>query len=319
MKKADDEFGKRILAPLQPTPPLDPNIAAEEKNKYLLQVESIRQGIIPGSDTQEIRQAEAVFSSHRRKQRYTLLRSLAAVLVALIILVGSSLTVYAAQDSLPGESLYTLKAISEDIRLSVTHSPQARLDITLDYTNRRVDEISHLLAVGKSLSAQASERYQGELEGALLLASQMEDTRMLNALEKIKSHAENQGMTIEKLINQLPEQADPAIVRLQARLSEQVKLSMIGEDDPQTFRLAIHERQNLNSHKHKSTPASNDSISTPSSDSTPPSPTNEGGKQNNGNRHSTQSPDDEESSPDEGNPNSGNGNHNPDPSRTQKP
>lgn len=317
MKKTEDEFGKRILAPLQPTPSLDPKIVAEERNKYLLQVESIRQGFIPGSDMDDARVAEDVFSVHRRKQHYTLLRGLAAVLCALIILVGSSLTVYAAQDSLPGESLYTLKAISEDIRLSVTHSQQARLDITLDYTNRRVDEISQLLAAGKSMPMQASERFQGELEGALLLASQMEDTRMVNALEKIKSHAENQGMTIEQLINQLPEQADPAILRLQARLYEQVELSMIGEHDPRTFRLAMRERQNGNSQKHKSTPASHDRSSTPSSASTTPFTTDEG--ENHNNRHPTQSPEHEESSPGEGNPNPGNGNHNPDPSRTPKP
>jgi hypothetical protein len=319
MKKSEDEFGKRILAPLQPTPSLDPKIVAEEKNKYLLQAESIRQRFIPGSDTEEVRVADEVFSVQRRKQHHVLLRGLAAVLFALIILVGSSLTVYAAQDSLPGESLYMLKAISEDVRLSVTHSPQARLDITLDYTNRRVDEISQLLAAGKSLPAQASERFQGELEGALLLASQMEDTHIVNALEKIKSHAENQGMTIEQLLNQLPEQADPAILRLQARLYEQVEMSMIGEYDPQTFRLAMHERQNLNSHKHKSTPASNDRETTPSSDSTTPFPTDEEENHHKSNGHPTQAPENEDSSPGEGNPSTGNGNHNPDPSRTQKP
>jgi hypothetical protein len=234
-------------------------------------------------------------------------------------LVGSSLTVSAAQDSFPGDTLYPLKEISEDIRLSLTRSPQARLDVTLDYTNRRVDEITHVLATGKPLTAQASDRFQVELESALQLAAQMEDTQMQNALGKIKNHAENQAMTIEELISNLPEQAEPAIVHLQERLREQVKLSTDGKNDPQTFRLEIRERQNRPSGSHKPTATDNDTTSTPVRDSTAPLPTEAEKDHEDGVGQPTQVPDHGSPDPGQGNSSPGNGNHGPNPSHTPKP
>src|SRR4030043_2244469 len=192
MTKADDEYGKRVLAPLQPAPPLDPQISAGEKTRFLLKAENFRQVFVPGVDSLDKQQEHGMSMESFRKLPMSLLKALVAALIALFVLVGSSLTVYAAQDSLPGETLYPLKTISEDIQLSLTHSPKARLDMTLDYTNRRVEKITTLLEKGRLLPAQASERFQGELESALQLAAQMEDIEMLNALWEIKSHAENQ-------------------------------------------------------------------------------------------------------------------------------
>jgi hypothetical protein len=319
MTKADDEYGKRVLAPLQPAPPLDPQISAGEKTRFLLKAENFRQVFVPGVDSLDKQQEHGMSMESFRKRPMSLLKALVAALIALFVLVGSSLTVYAAQDSLPGETLYPLKTISEDIQLSLTHSPKARLDMTLDYTNRRVDEITSLLATGRLLPAQASERFQGELESALQLAAQMEDTQMLNALWEIKSHAENQGMTIEELINQLPEQAEPAIVRLQQRLHEQVKLSSIGENDPQSFRLEIRERQRRHSGTHKPTPADNNTISTPSGDSTTPLTTEAEEDHDNGSGQPTQAPGHDGKNPEQDKSTPGNGNRGPDPSHTPKP
>ena len=153
MTSAEDEFGKRILSPLQASVVLDPQVAAEEKASYLLLAENLLQGINLGSSNEDLQQEQATLAAHRRTHSLPLLRGLAAVLLAIIILFGSSLTVYAAQDSLPGESLYPLKVISEDIRLSLTPSTKDKLDITLDHTNRRVDEITSLLAIGEDRPA----------------------------------------------------------------------------------------------------------------------------------------------------------------------
>jgi hypothetical protein len=319
MTQADDEYGKRVLAPLQNTPPLDNQVAAEEKARYLLRAENLRHGPIPAISQEEKQKEPGPVTGYHNYRLSPLLRSLVAVLIALIFLVASSLTVYAAQDSLPGEALYPFKEISEDIRLSLTHSPQARLDLTLEYTYRRMDEIKKLMETGKTLPSQASERFQGELESALQLVTQLEDSQMQKALWEIKKHAENQGMTIEELINQLPKQAEPAIIRLQERLREQIELSTIGEDDPQTFRQEIRERQRLNSRKHKTTPDDHDASSKPTDSYTPPPPAGDEVEQDKGREQSTQLPDSDGTDPGQGNPDPGNGNHEPDPSKPPKP
>jgi hypothetical protein len=319
MTRADDEFGKQVFATLEATPPLDPRTAASEKAKFLIQGEELRKGYIPGTGNVDDQRDYGISMGLFRKRNMSLLKGLVAALIVLIFLIGSSLTVYAAQDKLPGDSLYPLKLISEDIRLSLTHSPQAKLDITLNFTNRRVDEITHLLETGNPVPAQASDRFQGELESALQIASKMEDKQMQNALSDIKGHAENQGKTIQELISQLPDQAEPAIMHLQERLREQVTLSTIGENDPQTYRVEIRERQRRRSEKHNPTPTNNGTASTPAGNSNPPLPTNAGDDHDSGNGHPTQSPGHENGGPGQGNPNPGNGNHGPDPSHTPKP
>jgi hypothetical protein len=246
MTRTDDEFndyGKRTLAPLHPAPSIDPQMAAEAKKQFLIQAENLQQDLISphkGLNKEQMPRKANLFHVLQHKP---LMKALVVVLLTvLVILSGSSITVYAAQSSFPGEPLYTIKSWSEDARLYMTFSTKAKLYLTLDYTNRRVDEISGLSAGGIALNDQTSDRFQRELDNALQLAAQLDDTQIQNALGLIKSHAENQGMTMEELINTLPPQAEPAMLQLQARLTEQVKLSKFGEADPQAFRAQIRER-----------------------------------------------------------------------------
>ena len=56
MTHADDKFVKRILTPLQPTPPLDPQILEQEKAKFLLQGENYRLDVAVQSSRVNARQ-----------------------------------------------------------------------------------------------------------------------------------------------------------------------------------------------------------------------------------------------------------------------
>lgn len=238
-----DEFGKQALAPLRTVPPIEPQTSAEIKKHYLVQSENLRLDLLSQSNkvgTIKIRQKPTATPAYAHTH---LIKTFAAVLLALLVfLVGSSITVYAAQSSLPGEPLYTVKSWSEDVRLSVTFSTRSKLNLTLDYTNRRVNEIASMVAGGEGISSQATDRYQDELNTALQLVTQLDDSQMNSALELIKKHAVNQGMTIDELISTLPPQAEPAIIRLQQRLEEQVQWSQFGEKDPQAFRVEIRGR-----------------------------------------------------------------------------
>jgi len=240
---------------------------------------------------------------------------LAGVLLALIFLVIGSATVYAAQNSLPGEPLYPIKTLAEDIHLSFVTSPQARLELTLNYTTRRMDEITALISVGKTLPEKASERFRGELETALQLAAEMNDIQMQKALGKIKVAAESQGITIEELIEKIPDNAETAITRLQERLQEQVQLTEFGERDPQAFRTQIHGRR-----LHQNNPGFNKT--TPDVDTTTTPEPGTGSQEtdekmdDNGNGQPQGGPS-KDSEPGQGNDNPGNENHGP--SKTATP
>jgi hypothetical protein len=129
------------------------------------------------------------------------------------------------------------------VSLALAISPQRRLNLVLKFTNRRVDEISQLLAHGKGIDNRTSDRFKQELDDALELAAQLNDMQIQSALVEIKHNAESQGMTMQQLITSLPPQADPAIQHLQDRLNEQIQISGIGEKNPSEFREQVRERQ----------------------------------------------------------------------------
>jgi hypothetical protein len=319
MNRADkelDEYGKRTLAPLRPSPPLDPLTASEAKAKYLLKAENFRQTIRFQPENADTLQMNGKLNIFGTLQHKSMMKALAAFLLAfMVILAGSSFTVFASQSSLPGQALYTVKSWSEDVRLSMTSSPDARLNLTLDFTNQRLEEISSLLEHGNTINEQTADRFQRELEDALLLAVQLDDTQMQLALEKIKSHAENQGLTIQELINKLPPQADAAILRLQ-ELNEQVQLSNV-ETDPKEFRVKVNERsQRQQNPKHS--PDTGKSKSTPDETATTPMPLQNGDR--NGNEiQTTDVPGHGGQGKDQDQTPSGNGNHELNPTHTPKP
>lgn len=322
MTEADerlDEFGKHALSPLRAAPPLDPQEAARLKQAYLVQANTLRQSVSEPSTYNRVNER----SKQRRIfwfiQQRPLFRFIAAGLIALVILfVGSTFTVSAAQASLPGQALYPLKSWSENVRLALVLSPQLRLNLVLKYTNRRMDEISQLISSGQTFDEQTSDRFQQELDDALQLAAQLNDTQIQSALIQIRNHAESQGMTVQQLIGSLPPQAEPAILRLQDRLNEQVQLSSIGEKDPKEFRFQVHERQlQRKQDKHP------DKTYTPGTTlpgiSATPMPGEDGDNNGNGKKESTQVPGHGEPGNDQDPSQPGNGNHGQNPTHTPKP
>ena len=314
-----DEFGKRTLAPLQQAPPLDQAAALEAKAKYLLEGESLRKEnhLQTGEEaTWQVIKKHDIFWMLRQK---TVMKSLVAILLVFaFILVGSSVTVYASQNSLPGQPLFAIKSWSEDVRLAMTSSPNAKLSLILNYTNTRVDELSNLVAGGKAINDHTADRYQKELADALQLATLLGDNQMQVALGEIKSHAEKQGITIKELISKLPPQAEPAVIKLQERLNEQVQLSDVGESDPKEFRIQLRERlQNLQRTKH--VPDDDQPQSTPIKISITPIPEHDG--DNNGNEMAQPSKVPEHGDPGKGEGQStpGAGNHGQNPTHTPKP
>ncbi len=301
-----DEFGKRMLAPLRSAPPLDSQAITDVKAKYLLEGENLRQLISSQPVGEEPKQRKnTIFGTLQHKP---VMKALVAVLLAfVVILVGSSFTVFASQSSLPGEALYQVKSWSEDVRLSLISSPDARLGLTLYFINRRMDEISSLMAGGYNVDEQTTDRFRRELEDALQLAAQLDDTQMQHALGEIKSQAEKQRMTMAELINKLPPQAEPAVLKLQERLNEQVMLSSVGEKDPKEFRVQVHERREKQQ-KHSTEPGQ--SQSTPDETVTTPLPSEDANNHGNKLNRPTEEP---------GQGGSGNGNHGLNPTHTPKP
>ncbi len=272
-----DNYARHTLEPLKTAPDPQVNLLASQRAAFLARAEQMRQGLINSTETLQPSPAPKGLSM---PAAMPWLKIAWVVLIVLVLLAASSVTVLAAQSSLPGEPLYPVKSWSEDLRLAVTASSQARLDLTLSLTERRLGEVSSLVSAGKPIPANTSQRFQDEMDSALQLAAEMDDEGMLTALGAISEQAKSQGLTLQELISRLPPQAEPALVHLQQRLQEQVDLSAMGEKDPAEFRTQVHDRRQTNRGHGQDNPT--DESRNPGGKSGTPNSNNEGGGNHSG-------------------------------------
>jgi hypothetical protein len=77
--------------------------------------------------------------------------SLAAVVV---VALGGGATVVASNYSMPGETLYSVKLATEQVRLALTVSDVTKTELNAEYANRRTEEIEYLATAGSSEQIQ---------------------------------------------------------------------------------------------------------------------------------------------------------------------
>jgi hypothetical protein len=245
--KLDDQV-KDQLNHLSNVTPLDPKEVAKERANFLALGESLNQAVSIRRQPRHKEWINQIFLILQRKEYKHMFYTLMTIIVTLTVLFGGAgATVYAAQGSQPDEILYTVKTWSEDVRLSWTNSLDNKLNLTLEFTDRRMAEIEWMKTEGTAIPESITIRFHQHLENALQLAAGMDDPQMVNALARIRERAEVQSQRMLNIMgNGL--QGELILTRLQERLREQVQLAVSGETDPQTFRLQvqIREREQIN-------------------------------------------------------------------------
>ena len=122
------------------------------------------------------------------------------IIVLSLLFGGTGMAVVAAQDSLPGEGLYSLKTLTEDIQLTFTNSQEKRLEKALEFVNNRFIEASIFEKEGKVWSdhemANFTERLEKNLKDALLSAAAMDNPEV--GLTSIKDQIKVLYVAIQK-------------------------------------------------------------------------------------------------------------------------
>ena len=167
-------------------------------------------------------------------------KALAAVLLVLaLVFAGAASSVAAAQGSLPGEALYPLKTLSEDVLLSLAPSSPDRLSLTLDFGDRRLVEMTGLQSAGRPIPQGVVDRFEGELDQALQLAAGMSDPGMAQSLDRLSRRTQGQMQAMAVLVEHNPDA--PLLADAYARLQEQAGTAELGKSDPQGFRLKVNQ------------------------------------------------------------------------------
>jgi hypothetical protein len=234
---------RNVLKDLKSIPLRNPQSEINGKAKFMNEALILGQSITSqGHHRPPVSKKKSIFLLFHRQHLLVKNPLIAIILAVLIFFGGSAVSVYAAQDSLPNQVLYPVKTWSEDTILSLTGSPQLRLTFQLDFSDRRVAEMTRLLAAGNTIPDGVETRLQNELDSALELAAGMDDAQAKPNLEQVRQHAEAQFKTMTLLLAGGKGSAEPLLLMAQGRLQEQIQLSAMGESDIPGFRIRIQQR-----------------------------------------------------------------------------
>ena len=160
---------------------------------------------------------------------------LATIAIVLgLVFGGAGATVYAAQDSQPGEVLYNVKTISEDVRLELTTDTQAKFQLALAMANRRALEIGTLIQEDELVPPVIATRLQSHMQLALNLAAGMNDDEQTTALLELQRQIRNQDTVMGQNRVNAPDFANPDPVAMGDQLTMPVLLSIAAPSGPST-------------------------------------------------------------------------------------
>jgi uncharacterized membrane protein YgcG len=180
-----------------------------------------------------------------RKVRLVFAARLIAILLAAVMglaaLGGGA--IWAADDSLPGDSLYPVKLATEDIRLALIPAPRGQVDLTLELVGKRTEEIQALAATGQHVPDETIARMERHIEYALTRTAWASDEEMTDLLTQITERIRAQVQMLEQVQATAPQQAQAGLERAVAVCQRGAEAAEDGLTDPGVFRWRYRHRQ----------------------------------------------------------------------------
>ena len=317
--RREEEWMQKKLLSLREMPGLERTAEAEKagRARFLSEVAVLRKAVpARQSSRQGLWGTLSSFISGKQARLAFYGATVLCVVLGLMLASGGTV-VFASQGSQPGQVLYPVKLISENVRLGLTADPQSQFELNLEFAGRRLDEIDKLVQAGQDPGTQVTDRLQNELNAALYSAASLDSSGSVKALENLQANLLQHQNQLLKLQSQANPHAVANYTRVVEMLQQKVDLAKQGIKDPQSIHQILKQQKKQDKQSSKATPAPSAAVnnveSTPTS--TPaalapaataataaaaeqknnPGPCNNQNKSNNGN----------------GNGNNGNGNGNP--------
>ncbi len=173
-----------------------------------------------------------------------------------LMLASGGTVVYASQGSQPGQALYPVKLISENVRLELASTPQTRYDLNMEFAGRRLDEIDKLVQAGKDPGSQVTDRLQNELNAALDSAANLDNAGSVKALENLQANLLQHQNQLLKLQSQANPHAVANYTRVVEMLQQKVDQAEQGIQDPQSIHQMLKQQKKQDKQLSKATPTS---------------------------------------------------------------
>jgi hypothetical protein len=182
---------ERHLRRIQPDPMFRRRLRGQVLNRYVAN----REGLI-----------RAAPSASPRRQMGALGRGV--LLASMLTAVGATAVGAAAQESLPGDALYSVKLQLEELRMRVA-PPGLRDDLAAVALDERLEEVERLAAAGRweLVDEAAASATRAEEQLATLMNGSAPGAHDVNRDEAIQNHAER----LEQLIATAPDSAKDSL------------------------------------------------------------------------------------------------------------
>ena len=233
---------EKLLEPLRPVPPRDRLAAVQGRGRFLAQAATLR-------NTQPIPRRQGwlamLFSPSflYRKEKFAMV---ATIIVVLAILFGGTAgTAYAAQSSLPGETLYPVKTLIEDFRLDLTKDPDKQYALLDQYLSTRFAEMDEMKAQGIPLNSAIANRLLLQLDQMLTLAASQSDDKMVENLDHLYIRIMDQDR-LSWYDDDLEGEVYGLGLQLREEITTRAQLMVEGTEDPIEFRLELQNRTQTN-------------------------------------------------------------------------
>jgi hypothetical protein len=140
--------------------------------------------------------------------------------VLLAFSLGTAGVAYAAQEAIPGDTLYSVKRGIEAARYSLTENPQSQAALLSDLAAERMLEIQSLADAGRdTLLDPTLSDYMQTLDRLQSVADALPVNLQLQVLAQASARVQQHEQVLGRLLGQVPIQAMPAIERAIERTS----------------------------------------------------------------------------------------------------
>ena len=130
---------------------------------------------------------------------------LITIAAILSLLLGGGISAVAAQDSLPGDLLYPVKTLVEDVELGLATNPETEFEIALKHAFKRFEEINTLVGEGEPVEEAHIFAWQEAFQRALQYGVNTEDPigKLLMVQQQLKYQEQmmNKGETTGEPFN----------------------------------------------------------------------------------------------------------------------
>ncbi len=172
-----------------------------------------------------------------KKERSPMFTFARILILLAVAFGGTTATAFAAQESLPSEALYPIKTLMEDVRLALTSDPEAEVNLRLQLSDERMEEIAALIEQGLPVPESVASQLQSQLNLALKTCAELDDAALLPLMEQIQTRTQDQLKVLEKLGEVSGNQPEDALQLATQAMNNTRDAAEGALEDPITFRL----------------------------------------------------------------------------------